>query len=262
MENRRSSHNKSTDGRRQFGKNRGSQSGGPSRGGSQDGNRRFFKKRSSASDGKMPPPRPGDRPKTKKPWENIKRPKITSELQVTDGRYEGELLTNIEKINSSVSARKVRESMFRLLARKVRAGRFLDLCAGNGTIGIEAISRGAMLGSFVERSARMCGCIKKNLDICGVKEGHSEIFQLEAVPFLRRMGRRRRFWDIVYCGTPCNSDYDSLLKCFGNGYSIRPGGMLVLEHPSDKTFPESVGLLKRWRIIEKDEVALTIFERI
>ena len=155
MENRRSSHNKSTDGRRQFGKNRGSQSGGPSRGGSQDGNRRFFKKRSSASDGKMPPPRPGDRPKTKKPWENIKRPKITSELQVTDGRYEGELLTNIEKINSSVSARKVRESMFRLLARKVRAGRFLDLCAGNGTIGIEAISRGAMLGSFVERSARM-----------------------------------------------------------------------------------------------------------
>jgi|tagenome__1003787_1003787.scaffolds.fasta_scaffold20482107_1 16S rRNA (guanine966-N2)-methyltransferase len=262
MENRRTPYNKSPGGRRPFNKNRSSQSDGESRGNSAEGKNRFFKKRTASSESKMPPPRPGTRPKTKKPWELVKRPKVTSELQVTDGRYQGQFLLNIEKINSAVSARKVRELMFRLLARKVRAGRFLDICAGNGTIGIEALSRGAMLGTFVERSARMCTCIKKNLELCAIKDGHFEVIQFEVIPFLRRMGRRRRFWDVVYCGTPCDSDFNSLLKCFGNGYTIRPGGVLILEHPSDVSFPETVGLLKRSRVIAKDEVALTIFERM
>jgi 16S rRNA (guanine966-N2)-methyltransferase len=220
-----------------------------------------MKKRSAATDAKMPPPRPGTRPRTTKPWEKVKRVKITSEFQITDGRYHGKLLQNIEKLNAEVSARKIREAMFRLLVRKIRAGRFLDLCAGNGTVGIEALSRGAMLGTFVDRSARMCSCIKTNLELCGVKEGHFEVLSMEAVPFLRRAGHRRRFWDIVYCDPPADCDYDAYLRCFGNGYAIRPGGLLVIEHRSDKVFPERIGLLKRWRVLAKDEVAITIYER-
>lgn len=262
MEKRRTSSNRAQGGRRQFINNRGNHSDGESRPTSPDGRKRFFKKRSAASDAKMPPPRPGSRPKTKKPWENFKRTKITSDLQITDGRHQGLTLENVQKINAILSAHKTREALFRLIARRIRAARFLDLCAGNGAIGIEALSRGAMLGSFVERSARMCTCIKRNLDKCDVRAGHSEIFQMEVVPFLRRVGNRRRFWDVVYCATPCDSDYDSLLKCFGNGYSVRPGGMLILEHPSKIFFPETIGLLRRWRVLVKDDLALTIFERV
>ena len=210
---------------------------------------------------KMPPPRPGTRPPTKKPWENVKRPKITSDFQITDGRHHGKLLENVEKINSAVTARKVREAMFRILARRIRAGRFLDLCAGNGTVGIEALSRGAMLGTFVERSQRMCTCIRRNLELCGVKDGHSEVVGMEAIPFIRRAGRRRRFWDIVYCDPPFGSDYEAYFKCFGNGYTLRPGGLLVIEHRTELFFPERIGLLKRWRVITKDETALSIYER-
>jgi 16S rRNA (guanine966-N2)-methyltransferase len=161
-----------------------------------------------------------------------------------------------------MSSRKIREAMFRILARKIRAGRFLDLCSGNGMVGIEALSRGAMLGSFVERSARMRTCIKNNLDLCGVRDGHYEIFAMETLPFLRRVGKRRRFWDVVYYNPPFDSDYDVYLKCFGNGYSIRPGGLLVIEHRSETFFPERIGLLKRWRVVVKDETALSIFERV
>jgi 16S rRNA (guanine(966)-N(2))-methyltransferase RsmD len=262
MEDRRSSNNRSQPGRRQFNKQRGPGQGGQPRGNSAGGKKRFFKKRSAASEAKMPPPRPGSRPKTNKPWENVKRVKITSDYQVTDGRHQGVLLQNVDKINAAVSPRKLRESMFRMLARKIRAGRFLDLCAGNGTVGVEALSRGAMLGTFVERSARMTSCIKKNLELCGIKDGHSEIIQMEVLPFLRRVGRRRRFWDIVYCGTPCDNDFDVLLKCFGNGYSLRPGGMLILEHPAGQSFPDNVGLLHRRRLIDGEGSSLTIYERI
>jgi len=263
MENRRTSFNRSPGGRRQLNQKRGPNTSGDSRDRPPSGGKkRFFKKRSAASDSKMPPPRPGERPKTKKPWEKVTPVRITSELQVTDGRHQGLLLENVAILNSTISSRQVREAMFRLLSRKIRAGRFLDLCAGNGTVGIEALSRGAMLGTFVDRSARMCSCIKRNLEKCGVRDGHHELFAMEAVPFLRRMGRRRRFWDIVYCGRPCNADYDQLLRCFGNGFSIRPGGLLVLEHDASITFPEKLGLLKRWRAIVKDDEALTIYERV
>jgi 16S rRNA (guanine(966)-N(2))-methyltransferase RsmD len=262
MENRRTPFNRSSSGKRQPDRNRGPKGPGDSRGNTAGPKKRFFKKRTAASDAKMPPPRPGSRPKTKKPWDKVKRPKITSELQITDGRFMGQYLENVEKINAAVSSRKVRDVLFRILARKIRAARFLDLCAGNGTIGMEALSRGAMLGSFVERSARMCSCIKHNLEACGVRGGHAEVFEMEAVPFLRRVGRKRRFWDVVYCGTPCNADFDSLLKCFGNGFSIRPGGSLIIEHPVGIEFPEKIGLLRRWRVIGKDDVSLTIFERI
>jgi 16S rRNA (guanine966-N2)-methyltransferase len=263
MENRRTSFNRTQGGRRQSDNRSGrGRPNDPPRSSDADGKKRFFKKRSAATDAKMPPPRPGSRPKAKKPWENAQRTKITSDLQITDGRHHGKALDNIEKINLSFSARKPREALFRLIARRVRAARFLDLCAGNGTIGIEALSRGAMLGSFVERSARMCTCIKKNLEKCDVLDGHSEVFQMEVVPFLRRAGKRRRFWDVVYCATPCDSDHATLLKCFGNGYSIRPGGMLILEHASDISFPEKVGLLRRWRVVTKDDLTFTIFERV
>ena len=209
----------------------------------------------------MPPPRPGSRPPTRKPWENVKRPRITSDLQVTDGRHCGKLLGNVETINSATTPRKIREAMFRLLSRRVRAGRFLDICAGNGSVGIEALSRGAMLGTFVERSARMASCIQKNLELCGVKNGHSELFTMEAIPFLRRVGKSRRFWDLVYCNPPPDSDYDAYLKCFGNGYGIRPGGLLVIEHRTERPLPESIGLLRRWRVLTKDETTLSVYER-
>ena len=262
MEDRRSANNRPQSGRRQFNKNRGPKQSGETRGNSGGGKKRFFKKRSAASEAKMPPPRPGTRPKTKKPWENTKRVKITSDNQVTDGRHHGVLLKNIEHLNSAVSPRKLRETMFRILIRKIRAARFLDLCAGNGMVGIEALSRGAMLATFVERSTRMTSCVKKNLELCGIKDGHSEVIQMEVVPFLRRVGRRRRFWDVVYCGTPCDSDYNSLLKCFGNGYSIRPGGILIVEHPSEHELPVKAGLLQRWRVIDGDGTSLSIYERI
>ena len=210
----------------------------------------------------MPPPRQGTRPKAKKPWDKTKKIRITSELQVTDGRHHGVHLDNIPKINAQVSSLKLRETMFKVLARKIRAGRFLDLCAGNGMMGIEALSRGAMLGTFVERSARMRTCIQKNLEKCGVKDGHFEIVGMEAVPFLRRVGRRRRFWDIVYCGSPFDGDYKVYLQCFGNGYGIRPGGLLVIEHSAETSFPERIGLLKLWRVIVKDDVAVSVYDRI
>ena len=75
-----------------------------------------------------------------------------------------------------------------MISRRVKARRFLDLGAGVGTMGIEAISRGAMLSTFVERSARSCNFIRKNLDALGIKDGHGELVEMEIRDLLKTRG--------------------------------------------------------------------------
>ncbi|CAN5448795.1 hypothetical protein BH20ACI1_BH20ACI1_13220 [soil metagenome] len=208
---------------------------------------------------------PKDRFKPKgknlKPWEKENRPRIVSDMQVTDGKHRGKYLQSTTSTKVRPTARRVREVMFRILFRRVRAGRFLDLCAGAGTVGIEAISRGAIISTFVERSAKMCSFIKKNLESIGIKEGHGEVVEMEVVPFLKQMGKRRRQWDVVYFDPPYDANYDEVLAYFGRGIAIRPGGTLVIEHHAEMFFPEKFGVMKRWRVLLQGDTALSFYER-
>lgn len=203
----------------------------------------------------------GFKGKDKKPWEKEKTPPIVSDMQVTDGKYKGKYLKSTESPKVRPTARRIREVMFRILFRHVRAGRFLDLCAGAGTVGIEAISRGAMQATFVERSAKMCSFIKQNMKSLEIREGHGEIYETEVVPFLKKMSKRRRFWDLVYFDPPYDADYDEVLKYFERGVAIKPGGVLVIEHHAEMFFPEQVGVMKRWRVVVQGESALSFYEK-
>ncbi|MDH3530980.1 MAG: RsmD family RNA methyltransferase, partial [Acidobacteriota bacterium] len=153
--------------------------------------------------------------------------------------------------------------LFRILYRRVRAHRFLDICAGTGTVGIEAISRGALLATMVERKAKNCSLIRKNLTALEISEGHGEIVESEAIPFLKQMSKRRRFWDVVFFSPPFDYDYDEALACFGRGFSIKPGGVFVIEHHAEMFFPERIGVLKRWKVVveEEDERAISFYDR-
>jgi len=182
-------------------------------------------------------------------------------MQITDGKHRGKYLKSSESPKVRPTARRIRETVFKIIFRQVRAGRFLDLCAGAGTIGIEAISRGALIGTFVERSAKMCSFIRENLKNCEIKDGHGEVFEMEAVPFLKRMAKRRRFWDVVYYDPPYDTDYESVLKYLKKGVAIKPGGTLVIEHHSEMFFPENIGVLRRWKVVVKGDTAISFYER-
>ncbi|MEZ5344720.1 MAG: 16S rRNA (guanine(966)-N(2))-methyltransferase RsmD [Pyrinomonadaceae bacterium] len=204
----------------------------------------------------------GAHPKTKeKNWKTVDAPPIVSDLQITDGKHRGKYLKISKSSGAKPTNRKIREIFFRILLRRVRAGRFLDLCAGSGTMGIEAISRGALIGTFVERSSKLCSFIKANLETLGIKTGHGEIFEIEVVPFLKRMEKRRRFWDVVFYDPPYDADYDEVLEYFKAGVAIRKGGVLVIRHHVEMFFPETMGDLRRWKVVVEDESALSFYER-
>lgn len=202
--------------------------------------------------------RPGAR-KRDKPEIEIR---ITSDAQITDGRLRGRSLANSVSPQTVPTKRKLREITFKVLSRRVKAARILDLGAGAGTIGIEAISRGAMHVTFVERSARMCTYLRRNLADLGVKDGHGEVVEMEILPFLIRSGRRKRVWDLIYLHVPEGDDCTAIVDHLGRGNSLPSGGLLLFEHASTSACPDHISNLKSWRTIDQGETILSIYERI
>lgn len=188
--------------------------------------------------------------------------KITSNEQITDGRFRGQKLQSSPSPKAARTDRKLREIVFKVISRRVKGGRILDLGAGVGTIGIEAISRGAMLATFVERSARTCTILRKNLSEIGIKGGHGEVVETEILLFLKNAARRKRVWDVVYFDLPQCEEHAVILDSLSNGHAIKSRGLLIVEHPSDVSFPDLIKQLRRWRTIDNGEKILSIYERI
>ncbi len=195
-------------------------------------------------------------------WKKEEEIKIVSEKQITDGKHKGKYLKNSVSPKARITVRRIREAVFKILSRKVRAGRVLDLCAGSGTVGIEAISRGAITATFVEKSAKMCTFIKENLKDLAIKEGHGNVVEIEAAPFLTQVSKRKRTWDIVYLDAPDGNGFDEIFAILSRGVSLAPKSVLVIEHPSETVLPEKSGMLRRWRVLAQGERAVSFFEKI
>lgn len=165
---------------------------------------------------------------------------------------------------------RLRETLFNVIASRIEGIRFLDLCAGSGAIGIEALSRGAAHVTFVDRSRKMCGLVESNLDLVRIPEDETEVVQSEAEEFLRRpLARRGRAgqhpreepWDLVYFDPPYATDYLVVLKLFGEQTEslLTEGGLLVVEHHHKKDLPEQVGNISRQRILKQGDSSLSFY---
>jgi len=157
------------------------------------------------------------------------------------------------------TARRLRETLFELLGARVAGARFLDLCAGSGAVGIEALSRGATHVTFVDRSAKACSLIAENLARCGVGEDQAEVWTGDALQFLRCA--RAQPWEIVFFDPPYAADYEPVLTIFGTAPLVRKRlGVLVAEHHREHALKEREGRLRRWRMVRQGESCLSFYE--
>lgn len=192
---------------------------------------------------------------------DLPRPEISDDGQITEGKYLASQVVHSRIMDTVPMPKEDRIELFRILGKKVRAARFLDLCAGTGMIGIEAISRGALLGSFVERKARRCSQIRENLKAVGVNGSHGEVFEEETEGFLKRMSEKRRFWDIAFYDPPYDADYGSALSVVGSGTIVRPRGIFVIRHHPEMFFAENLGVLKRRSLVGIGNDSLSFYDR-
>ncbi|MEP6944639.1 MAG: 16S rRNA (guanine(966)-N(2))-methyltransferase RsmD [Acidobacteriota bacterium] len=182
-------------------------------------------------------------------------------MRVISGIYRGRVLKSPPDNRTRPTSDRLRETLFSVLIPRIDEDtRFLDLCAGTGAIGIEALSRGAVFVTFVDRSKKSCALIEENLDKLDVPEHQTEILGLDAENFA---GREHRVgWDIAFFDPPYESDYGIVLHEFGfNKSLLNAGGILVVEHHTKKNVPDSVGRLRRWRLLKQGETSLSFYEQ-
>jgi 16S rRNA (guanine(966)-N(2))-methyltransferase RsmD len=158
----------------------------------------------------------------------------------------------------------LRETLFNVIAPRIEGARFLDLCAGSGAIGIEALSRGATHATFVDRSRKMCALIASNLELCRVATDKYSVVPAEASEFLRSSAKRNReSWDIVFFDPPYADNYLTVLELFASetGSLLAETGLLVVEHHHKKSLPDEIGIIERQRILKQGDSALSFYGR-
>ncbi len=185
-------------------------------------------------------------------------------MRIISGLYRGRVLKSPSGNKTRPTSDRLRETLFNILQTKIDSEtRFLDLCAGTGAIGIEAISRGAKFAAFVDKSRRACALIEENLDLLEIPEDKTEVFQSSAVDFLRRLDEKTESWDLVYFDPPYEENYLKVLQSFGENESnlLSIDGVLIAEHHVKNALPDEVGELRRWRILKQGETHLSFYEK-
>ena len=154
---------------------------------------------------------------------------------------------------------KVREALFDILRNELPGSSFLDLYAGTGGVGIEAMSRGAAGAVFVESNTIRADVIRQILGRLHFTE-RSKVIEGIALEFVRREGMREHRYDIVYLDPPYHSgELTKILPLLGEGKILKEGGVVVVEHFSKTSMPEGVKLLSLKKRYKYGDTSLTVY---
>lgn len=157
---------------------------------------------------------------------------------------------------------RLRETLFNILAPRIEGARFLDLCAGSGAVGIEALSRGAAHVTFVDRSRKMTALIDANLSALNISEDEIEVVVNEASEFLRRRAKKEaERYDIIFYDPPYATDYEVVLDHVGvhSARLLADDGLVIVEHHKKTELSGTLRALRRYRLLKQGESALSFF---
>ena len=181
-------------------------------------------------------------------------------MRVTGGYYRNSMIKSPKGRNVRPTSDRVREALFNILAQKTEGAFFLDLFAGSGTVGIEALSRGAEKCIFIENNNYCVKIINENLNRLNIKE-KSILIKGDVIATLNgRMTDYQGATDIIYCDPPYNNNCsEGLREAVYSNNLMNKGGLLIIEHSQKTELKEDAF----WQIKDKrkyGEVALTFFQ--
>ncbi|MGH9174154.1 MAG: 16S rRNA (guanine(966)-N(2))-methyltransferase RsmD [Vicinamibacterales bacterium] len=177
-------------------------------------------------------------------------------MRIIAGTHKGRRLKAPKWPGLRPTSDKLRETLFNIIAARVPQARVLDVFAGSGAIGLEALSRGASRAVFVEHDRRAVQLIEENATLCGVRErcviirdaaGRALQNPIDGDPF-----------DLVMLDPPY--DFDALPEVIDTAARhLAPGGLLILEHAARRP-PPAVTAAHAVRTVRSGDSALTLFE--
>jgi 16S rRNA (guanine(966)-N(2))-methyltransferase RsmD len=182
--------------------------------------------------------------------------------RIIAGRGRGRRLKSPPGHATRPTGGRVRQTLFDILAPEVPGCRFLDAFAGNGGVGLEALSRGAAKVVLVDKSGPAVEAIQENARALAASGGEVEVFRQDARTGMAALADRGRQFDIVYLDPPYASElYEPLLTGLGTGTLLAEAGLVVAEHFHKRPLPETIGGLERTRTVRVGDHCLSFYRR-
>jgi 16S rRNA (guanine(966)-N(2))-methyltransferase RsmD len=181
-------------------------------------------------------------------------------MRVIAGKFRSRQLKGPKKLRLRPTSDRLRETLFNILGRAVEDSLFVDLYAGTGAIGIEALSRGAREVIFVESHTKAAGLIRENLAALGVRAG-AEVIEASAMRGLEKLAARHVVADFIFLDPPYESAEDCLqvLEFLDASHLVPPYGLVIVEHRRKTDLPERFDRLERVRLVEQGDAALSFY---
>ncbi|MCK4545855.1 MAG: 16S rRNA (guanine(966)-N(2))-methyltransferase RsmD [Candidatus Eisenbacteria sp.] len=177
-------------------------------------------------------------------------------IRITGGTLRGRKLKTLDGSCSRPTLSRVREAIFNILGQTVRSVTFVDLFSGVGTMGIEALSRGAEAAIFVEHDARCASILSKNLETLGLGR-RATVVIADVSDWVRGPS-----WDadIVFVDPPYGLGLaDGTLELLGRSGDKRLDCVLV-QHEPKLTLPQEAGILRQVRSGRYGDTVVDVYE--
>jgi 16S rRNA (guanine(966)-N(2))-methyltransferase RsmD len=183
-------------------------------------------------------------------------------MRIIAGKYRSRNLQSLPGDDTRPTYDRLRETLFNVLsaAGKLEGGTFVDLFAGTGSVGIEALSRGAEHVIFVESARKAAQVIRTNLQSLGITD-EADVYERSAAEALRLLGESGTSPLVIFLDPPykLQGAYGQTIRLAAQTELLAPGGVLVAEH--EKRFDPGLGEgnLRRYRRLDQGESSLSFY---
>lgn len=184
-------------------------------------------------------------------------------MRVIAGQYRSRQLRTLAGIKLRPTSDRLRETLFNVLASgamPLEGSTWLDLFAGSGAIGIEALSRGAAMVYFVEQSRSVAAIVRENLQSLAITTGF-EVVERDATEAVRQLSAHGVVCDFVFLDPPYAdaAAYHSTLSALAQTTLLKPGSIVVAEHEKHFDPEEQFGPLQRYRKLQQGDAVLSFY---
>jgi 16S rRNA (guanine(966)-N(2))-methyltransferase RsmD len=184
-------------------------------------------------------------------------------MRVIAGKYRSRTIRSLKGQALRPTSDRLRESLFDILGPTLEGAVFLDLYAGTGAVGIEALSRGARMAAFVEQHVPAALLIRSNLQSLDIG-AEAEVIPASVLKGLEKLEARRFHAHFVFLDPPYaeTAEYEDVLEFLGHSNIVAPGGRVIAEHPPKMALPELAGELELARVVKQGSAALSFYQLV
>lgn len=157
-------------------------------------------------------------------------------MRVVAGKARSLQLMTVPGMDVRPTTDRIKETLFNMITNEVPGSRFLDLFAGSGGIGIEALSRGAEHAVFVDKNRAAIQCIRKNLEHVKMSSD-ADVLQMDAVAAITQLEQKKQVFDVVFMDPPYDCDLEkAVLQRLSDSPVISPDCLIIVEASLETEF--------------------------